>query len=214
MTPAAEPDPTVAGVILAGGASRRMGGGDKSLALLCGRSLAAHVVGRLTPQIGRLALNANGDPARFAGLGLPIVADAGPELAGPLAGFLAGMTWAAGDAATRAIVTTPADTPFIPRDLVARLRVAVPDDGTIAVARSRGALHPVVALLPLALREDLAAWLGRTSDRAVRTWLARHRWVAVDFADDAAGADPFFNVNTPEDLSLAAEIAGRDADLA
>jgi molybdenum cofactor guanylyltransferase len=202
----------IVGLILAGGASRRMGGGDKSLAPLAGRPLIAHVIDRLRPQVGRMLISANGDAIRFAALSLPVVADGAPELAGPLAGLLAGMNWVAEHvAAARWIVTAPADTPFIPRDLVARLAAATTDDATIAVARSRSALHPVVALIPLALRGDLATWLPATSDRAARTWLARQSAVVADFPD-VGGVDPFFNVNRPDDLARAAEAIGAGSD--
>jgi molybdopterin-guanine dinucleotide biosynthesis protein A len=197
----------VVGVILAGGESRRMGGRDKAFLPLAGGTLLSHVVERLAPQVERVVVSANGDAARFAPFGLPVVPDASAKRTGPLAGILAGMRWAAGHAATW-IVTVPADTPFIPGDLVARLTaaaVAAPDVGTIAVARSRGAIHPVAALFPVALRDSLAAWLATTGDRAVRTWLAERRAVAVDFPDAAGGVDPFFNVNTPDDLIRAAE---------
>jgi molybdopterin-guanine dinucleotide biosynthesis protein A len=198
----------IVGVILAGGASRRMGGGDKALASLHGRPLLAHVIDRLRPQVGVLVLSANGDPARFASFGLAVVPDEGTHLAGPLAGILAGLRWAASNApAARWIATVPADTPFVPGDLVARLVAGLPADRMIAVARSRGEIHPVAALFAVSLGSDLAQRLAATRDRSVRSWLMDNHTVPVDFPDGPDGMDPFFNVNTPEDLAAATRLA-------
>jgi molybdopterin-guanine dinucleotide biosynthesis protein A len=209
MAKAALSRQAIAGVILAGGASRRMGGGDKSLQPLGGRLLLAHVVDRLRPQVAGLVLNANGDRARFAAFGLPVVADATAVLAGPLAGLLAGMTWAR-EARARWpwIATMPADTPFFPADFVARLSAAITGERTIAVARSRGEIHPVAALFPTALADDIATRLASSDDRSVKAWLATQSTVAVDFPDTASGGDPFFNLNTPEDLAEAERMVG------
>lgn len=196
----------VPGVILAGGRARRMGGRDKGAALLGGISLAERVVTRLSPQAGPLALNVNGDPARVAGLGLPVIADSLPGHPGPLAGILAGLDWAAGLGAAR-IVTVAVDTPFFPADLVARLAAGADAAGaSIALAATRdpaGGLrrHATFGLWPVALRSDLRAQLG-AGLRKVTAWADRHG--AVDVAFEAAGSrDPFFNVNSPADLAEA-----------
>lgn len=185
-----------------------MGGGDKGLADLGGRPMLAHVVARLRPQTGALVLNANGDAARFAQFGLPVVADTLPDFPGPLAGVLAGMRWALlSTPDARFIVTVPADAPLIPPDLVARLAAAAasaPDLNAIAVAQSESGLHPVIALWPLVLADDLEQAL-RDGVRQVRRWMERHGMVPVSFpAADLGGQafDPFFNANTPEDLAV------------
>ena len=185
-----------------------MGGGDKGLADLGGRPMLAHVVARLRPQTGALVLNANGDAARFAQFGLPVVGDTLPDFPGPLAGVLAGMRWALlSTPDARFIVTVPADAPLIPPDLVARLAAAAasaPDLNAIAVAQSESGLHPVIALWPLVLADDLEQAL-RDGVRQVRRWMERHGMVPVSFpAADLGGQafDPFFNANTPEDLAV------------
>jgi molybdopterin-guanine dinucleotide biosynthesis protein A len=194
----------IGGVILAGGLSRRMGGGDKCLLPLGGRPVLQHVVDRLAPQVDRLALNANGDPARFAEFGLPVIADSEPGFAGPLAGVLAGMDWAA-DQGIEVIATAAADTPFFPEDLVARLREAMTAAGTpLAVAMTddheRGlSPHPTFGLWSVALREDLRTAL-RGGLRKVVLWTEPHGCAPCIFA---APYEPFFNINTPEDLDRA-----------
>lgn len=199
--------PRIAGLILAGGQSRRMGGGDKGLLQLGGRSMLAHVIARLAPQAGQLVLNANGDPARFAELGLPVVADTIEGFVGPLGGVLAGLRWAAANApqATH-VVSVSADAPFLPHDLVVRLAAAVADRPTsIALARSGDEIHPVIGLWPVALADDLEAEL-KAGVRKVLRWTDKHGTVPVDFPFIAAGAetiDPFFNANTPEELDEA-----------
>jgi molybdopterin-guanine dinucleotide biosynthesis protein A len=198
--------PPVAGVILAGGRSSRMGGGDKSLLLLDDRTVLSHVVARLRPQVRVLALNANGDPGRFEACGLPIVADAAGGPQGPLAGILAGMRWAATLGGISHVATVPADTPFFPGDLVAVLwarTAAAPD--RIAVAVSGGRTHPPVALWPIALAADLAEFLAEGSTRKVAAFVERHRPAVQTFAGDD-GMDPFFNINTPADLVEAKRI--------
>lgn len=194
----------IAGVILAGGLSRRMGGGDKCLAPLGGRSILAHVVERLRPQVDRLALNANGDPERFAACGLPVLPDTVPDFAGPLAGVLAGMDWAAGEAIDT-IATVAADTPFFPETLVAELVAAAARAGRpLAVAMTedpeRGfSPHPTFGLWSVGLREDLRAALAGGTRRVI-DWTRSHDAAEALFAGDHA---PFFNVNTPEDLARA-----------
>lgn len=189
------------GVILAGGLARRMGGGDKPLRLLGGRPLLDHVIARLAPQVGTLILNANGDPARFAAWGLPVVADGLADYPGPLAGVLAALDWAAARPGVVWVVSVPGDSPFIPTDLVARLHAvreaaAVP----LACARSDGQTHPPVGLWPVALREDLRAALV-AGERKIDRWTARHGCAHADWP--TLPCDPFFNANAPEDLAEA-----------
>ncbi|MGR3760489.1 molybdenum cofactor guanylyltransferase MobA [Roseobacteraceae bacterium NS-SX3] len=201
------------GVILAGGLATRMGGGDKGLLQVCGQSLLSRVIARLQPQVAGLALNANGDPARFGEFGLPVIADSIEGYAGPLAGVLAGLDWAAGQGA-EAIVTAAADTPFFPRDLVERLMAAAAGQAHPLVlattprtgaelksgGRSKVNRHPTFGLWPVALRDDLRAALNGGL-RKVVLWTDRHGGREALF--EAEPFDPFFNVNTPEDLSRA-----------
>lgn len=193
------------GVILAGGLSRRMGGGDKGLLDLGGQSLLARVIDRLEPQVAALALNANGDPARFAAFGLPVLADSVEGHAGPLAGVLAGLDWAAGQGA-ETIVTAAADTPFFPQDLVPRLLLAAEGmTHPLALAATpdpgRGtARHPTFGLWPVALRDDLRAALAGGT-RKVVAWTDRHG--AHEALFDGPDREAFFNVNTPEDMAEA-----------
>lgn len=192
------------GAVLAGGRSRRMGGTDKALIELARRPLIAHAVERLAPQVGAIAINANGDGARFAGLGLPIFADTITGHAGPLAGVLAAMRFARRtDEAHTHVATAATDTPFFPADLVARLATAAGTPDTIAMATSDGNRHPVFALWPLALADDLQGWLASTDTLKVMAFVRRHRLAPVAFAPRAGGADPFFNINTPDDLARA-----------
>jgi molybdopterin-guanine dinucleotide biosynthesis protein A len=195
---------------MAGGLARRLGGGDKSLRQLGGVSLATHVIDRLRPQLAGLVLNANGDPARFAALGLPVAADSIAGFPGPLAGLLAGLDWAAShDRDIRWLVSAPADCPFLPMDLVARLAGALSagDQAVIAVSGER--LHPVIGLWSVALREDLRLAVAKDGLRRMADWLARCQARTVDFP--ARTPDPFFNVNTPEDLAMAAALLERQA---
>ncbi len=194
---------TIAGVLLAGGQSRRMGGGDKALRLLGGETILARVIARLRPQVARLVLNANGDPARFAGFGLPVVADSVEGFAGPLAGILAGLDWAAANAPGCELVLSAAtDAPFLPADLAARLAAGMAAAGAdLACAASRGQPHPVIGLWPVRLREELRHALVAEGVRKVDVWTARYRLATVDFP--AGELDPFFNANRPEDLAAA-----------
>ena len=198
---------TIAGVLLAGGQSRRMGGGDKALRLLGGETILARVIARLRPQVARLVLNANGDPARFAGFGLPVVADSVEGFAGPLAGILAGLDWAAANApAVSDIASVPGDCPFLPGDLVARLQAARAAEGKpLACARSGEWRHPVVGLWPVALRHDLRKAVVVEDLHKIELWTARHGVAIADWP--AAPVDPFFNVNTPEDVAAAERMA-------
>ncbi len=191
----------IVGVVLAGGLSRRMGGGDKALRVLAGKPMLAHVLDRAARQVGAMVLNVNGDAARFAEFGLPCVADSVPGFAGPLAGILAGLDWAVANAPDAELVASfPSDAPFLPRDMVRRLYDAR-DGAAIAIASSGGRTHPVCGLWPVALRDDLRRTLTVEDIRKVETWIARHKSVAVDFAVDPI--DPFFNANAPEDLARA-----------
>jgi len=199
----------IAGVLLAGGLARRMGGGDKGLRPLGGRTILDHVIERLRPQVRHLVINANGDPARFAGFGLPVVADAVADFPGPLAGVLTGMEWARASAPDIAdIVTVPTDTPFPPRDLVVRLVAARAAAGAdLACAASGGQAHPVIGLWPVRLADDLRRALVEENIRKVDVWTARHRLAVADFA--AAPVDPFFNANRPDDLAEAERLLAR-----
>ena len=196
----------VIGLLLAGGQSRRMGGGDKTLRVLGGVSLLERVIERLRPQVDALVLNANGDPARFAEFALPVVADSVPDFAGPLAGVLAGLDWAAVHRPDSTFIASVAtDAPFLPADLVARLTTARNAAGAdLACASSAGRTHPVFGLWPLRLREDLRRAIVDDGIRKVDEWTARHRLVTVPFADRPI--DPFFNANRPEDLEAAAKL--------
>jgi molybdopterin-guanine dinucleotide biosynthesis protein A len=192
----------IAGVLLAGGLARRMGGGDKSLRTLGGKPILAHVIERARPQVAALAINANGDPARFAPYGLPVVADSIADFAGPLAGVLAGFDWAAGavPGATH-IASFATDAPFLPRDLVTGLKESLREGAyELACAASDGRAHPVFGLWPMSLREDLRHALHE-GVRKVDEWTGRYRLVEVEFP--AAPVDPFFNANRPEDLDEA-----------
>ncbi len=196
----------VLGLVLAGGQSRRMGGGDKALRLLGGVSLLDRVIARFRPQVGTMVINANGDPARFAGFGLPVVADSVPDFAGPLAGVLAGLDWAAAHRPDWEFVASVAtDAPFLPHDLVARLVQGVREAGAdLACAASGGRAHPVFGLWPMRLREDLRHAVVVEGIRKVDAWTGRHKLVTVSFADRPV--DPFFNANRPEDLTAAAAL--------
>lgn len=194
------------GVILAGGQATRMGGGDKGLRLVAGKPLLAHVIDRLVPQVERVILNANGAPERFADFALPVVADSLPDWPGPLAGVLAGLDWAAARGA-EAIVSVAADTPFFPQDLVARLEQAAGPSGlALAATRAEGKLwrHPTFGLWPVALRDDLRDAL-KGGLRKVVLWTDRHAAGVAEF--DTQPFDPFFNINTPEDITAAEELA-------
>lgn len=204
------------GVILAGGQATRMGGGDKGLLDLGGRPILDHVLARLGPQVGAVALNANGDAARFAGFGLPVLPDPLPDYPGPLAGVLAGLDWAAGQGA-ESVVSVAADTPFFPCDLVARLQLAAEgmahplvlaatprgDEETKSMSRGGQVRHPTFGLWPVALRDDLRAAL-EGGLRKVVLWTEKHGGREALFDDP----DAFFNVNTPEDLAEAQRRAG------
>ncbi|MEQ9333932.1 molybdenum cofactor guanylyltransferase MobA [Thalassobaculum sp.] len=196
------PTDRIAGVLLAGGQARRMGGGDKCLRSLGGETLLARAIRRLQDQVGPMVLNANGDPARFAGYGLPVAADPVEGFAGPLAGVLAGLDWAAGQAGVDWIVTVPTDAPAFPEDLVARLLAALEGGGAeIACAASGGRHHPVFGLWPVALRAALREALIGRDVRKVDVFTADYRLAVADWP--AEPIDPFLNVNRPEELAEA-----------
>jgi molybdopterin-guanine dinucleotide biosynthesis protein A len=189
-----------------------MGGGDKPLRTLRGRTLLERAVARLKSQCDGLILNANGDPARFAPLGLPVVPDDVPGFAGPLAGILAALDWTAANRPDLAhVVSAAADSPFLPRDLVSRLHAAREAAGTpLACAESGGQAHPVNALWPVSLRNDLRRALVDEGVRKIDRWTARH---GVAFATwPTKPLDPFFNANTPEDLAEAERLLARHGE--
>jgi molybdopterin-guanine dinucleotide biosynthesis protein A len=192
----------ILGVILAGGLARRMGGGDKGLRILGDRPVLTHVIDRLRPQVFRLVLNANGEPARLVEFGIEVVADSIPDRPGPLAGILAGLDWtAAHQPASPWVLTAPGDCPFLPADLINRLAAGLGRSTKAAVARHGGRLHPVVGLWSVAMADDLRQAIIGDGLRRVEGWLTRCGAVAVDFPP--SGIDPFFNVNTPDDLAEA-----------
>jgi molybdenum cofactor guanylyltransferase len=193
------------GIILAGGLSRRMGGGDKPLKLLGGIPLLSYAAAALRPQCSRLILSVNGDPERFSRFHLPCVADHVPDYQGPLAGILAGLDWAAAHTPEMPLaLTAPGDTPFLPRDLVARLRSARQDDASIACASSGGKLHPAIALWPVTLRARLRQALMDSNLRKAETFVRNCGAAIVDWP--VAPYDPFFNINNPVELQQAEAI--------
>ena len=200
------------GLVLAGGLARRMGGGDKALRTIGGVTILSRALVRLAPQCKLMVLNANGDPSRFTFTGLPVVPDSVPDFAGPLAGILAGLDWAAAHAPdVPYVASVPGDCPFLPRDLVARLHQARAEANmALACARSGDWRHPVVGLWPVALREDLRAALVSEGLRKIEIWTARHGVALADWPDKPV--DPFFNVNTPEDAAAAERIAAQHPD--
>ena len=202
-------DNSTLGLVLAGGLARRMGGGDKLRTKIGGATILDRVLERMRPQCQSLVLNANGDPARFADARLPVVADDVPDFAGPLAGILAGLDWAAVHAPDIGFVASvPGDCPFLPHNLVARLHAVRTAAGVpLACARSGEWRHPVVGLWPVALRADLRQALTRDGLRKIELWTARHGVALADWPVEPV--DPFFNVNTPEDAAAAERIAAQ-----
>jgi molybdopterin-guanine dinucleotide biosynthesis protein A len=200
------------GLILAGGQARRMGGGDKAMLQVGDQSILARVLACLAPQCERLLINANGDAARFAATGLPVIADEIGGFAGPLAGILAGLDWTARHSPEIAwMASAPGDCPFLPHDLVHRLHAArAAEDVPLACARSGEWRHPVVALWRVDLREDLRRALVDEDLRKIERWTERHGVALADWPD--APVDPFFNVNTREDLEAANRLARLSLD--
>ena len=200
----------IAGLILAGGRSSRMGGGDKTLLELGGRPLTGLVLDRLRPQVGRIAINTNADPAGFVGFGVDIISDTIAGYQGPLAGILAGLDWAARQPGITHILSVAGDTPFFPDDLARRLSARAVA-GRVTVAASNTRMHPTFALWPVSLRDALAAFLESGDTRRVMTFIEQAGLDVVDFPVEQRGAvtvDPFFNINTPEDLAEAERLLG------
>ena len=202
--------PPTLGLVLAGGLARRMGGGDKALLKIGHETILDRVLARLTPHCERVILNANGDPERFSRFGLPVVADEIPDFAGPLAGILAGLDWAAEHArGIDWVASVPGDCPFVPRDLVPRLHAARVETGQkLACARSGEWRHPVIGLWPIALRDDLRRALTEEGLHKIEVWTGRYGVAIVEWPERPV--DPFFNINRPEDLAEAERIAVRD----
>ena len=193
----------VVGVILAGGLARRMGGGDKCMIPLAGRPLLSWIVERISPQVEQLILNANGDAKRFNSFGVPVVADTVPDFAGPLAGILAALEWTeANMPRVQWVASCAGDAPFLPRDLVERF-MAERDaqSADLVCAASGGQTNPVCGLWKVDLAEDLRRALVEEDLHKIDVWTARHKLALVDFA--AEPVDPFFNINRPEDLTMA-----------
>ncbi len=195
--------PQIAGVVLAGGLSRRMGGGDKALLEIGGKPILARVIERFAPQVGPLVLNINGDPERFADYGLPVTADPIEGFAGPLAGVLAGMEWVQEHHhGIEWVVSAASDSPFLPEDLVARLAGAVAENtADMACAASGGRNHPVFGLWPVRLRNELRRAMVDEDIKKVDVWTARYALAVAEFTE--VPFDPFFNANRPEDLERA-----------
>ena len=199
--------PRTVGLVLAGGLARRMGGGDKALIQIGGAAILDRVLAVLRGNCDPIILNANGDLARFGRYGLPVIADSVPDFAGPLAGILAGLDWAAANApGTEWVVSVPGDCPFLPADLADRLHAARAETGTpLACARSGDWRHPVVGLWRVDLREDLRHALTVEDLRKIEIWTARHGVAIASWPDQPI--DPFFNVNTPDDVTTADRVA-------
>jgi molybdopterin-guanine dinucleotide biosynthesis protein A len=201
----------IVGVLLAGGQARRMGGGDKCLRELAGRRLIDILIERVRPQVSNLIINANGDPKRFEGQGLEIVADTIEGYAGPLAGVLTGLEWATKNVPDVSWVASFAtDAPFIPKNMVLRLSQAINDnDADMACAMTNDRTHPVFALWPVKLMQELRHAMVEEEMRKIDQWTSRYKITHVDFPSEPV--DPFFNVNRPEDLALAESIFKENA---
>jgi molybdopterin-guanine dinucleotide biosynthesis protein A len=202
----------IPGVLLAGGLARRMGGGDKPMRQIGGRTILERALARLKPQCDGLILNANGDPARFAAFGLPVIPDPVENFPGPLAGILAALDWAAANRPEVSLVlSAAADCPFLPRDLVARLSQAFSDQAAqLAVAASGGQSHPVIGLWSVSLRHELRHALVVEDVRKIDRWTARYKLATVEWP--ATPLDPFFNANTVEDIAEADRLAALDGE--
>ena len=200
----------IPGVLLAGGLARRMGGGDKPMRTIGGLTILARAIARLESQCDGLILNANGDPARFAAFGLPVIADGVADFPGPLAGILAALDWAAINRPDVSLVLSAAgDCPFLPRDLVSRLHDAlVTENADLAGAASDGQSHPVIGLWSVRLREQLRHALTVEDIRKIDRWTARYRLATVTWP--VTPLDPFFNANTVDDIAEAERLAALD----
>jgi len=207
VTTEAPPTPAV---LLAGGLARRMGGGDKPMRQIAGRTILERVIARLKPQCDGLVLNANGDPARFAAFGLPVIADTVADFPGPLAGILAALDWVAANRPEISwVLSAAADCPFLPRDLVARLhRARAEENAQLAVAASGEQSHPVIGLWSVALRDALRHALVVEDVRKIDRWTARYRLATVTWP--TTPLDPFFNANTMDDIAEAERLAELD----
>ena len=205
--------PPTVGAILAGGLARRLGGGDKSLRLVGGRTVLARLAERLAPCVTRLIINANDDPGRFEAFGLPVVADCLPDHPGPLAGVLTALEWIAStDPAIEWVVTVPGDTPFLPPDLVPRLHAARRREmAVLACASSHGRTHPVAGLWPVSIRDELRAAVVDQGVRRAGGFTGRYSCAVEAWGTEPV--DPFFNVNTPEDLAEADRLAAIHPEL-
>ncbi|MGY4314226.1 molybdenum cofactor guanylyltransferase MobA [Bradyrhizobium sp. JR3.5] len=204
------PGTDIPGVLLAGGLARRMGGGDKPMRKIAGRTILQRVIDRLAPQCSGLIVNANGDPARFAAFGLPIVADDVADYPGPLAGILAALDWTAANRPdAKWVLSAAGDCPFLPRDLVARLEQArAAENAELAVASSGGQTHPVIGLWSVRLRNELRHALVEEDVRKIDRWTARYPLATVEWP--TGPLDPFFNANTVEDIMEADRLAALD----
>ncbi|MGA8436117.1 MAG: molybdenum cofactor guanylyltransferase MobA [Methyloceanibacter sp.] len=206
---------SVVGVLLAGGKSSRMGGGDKCLLPLAGKPMLTRIIDRLSPQVSDLVLNANGDVSRFAAFGLPIVEDRLGGQIGPLAGVHAGIEWAvANRPGSRFVITGATDTPFFPTDLVARFLASLEGgEPKLLVARSEEGVHPVFGLWPVSLAPAIETSLTGGM-RKVQAWVREHQAEEIFFPSREMGGrkiDPFFNLNRPEELAEAEALLGGEA---
>lgn len=196
----------VVGILLAGGTSSRMGGGDKCLRPLAGRPVLDRIIERLKPQVAEMIVNANGEPSRFAEFNLPVIADRIPGFAGPLAGVHAGLQWIKGNRpSSHYAVTVATDTPFFPTDLVTRLLAERKGNDSLLVARSDEGLHPVIGLWPVSMIPALEGSLAQGQHKA-SAFVRAHGAIEVFFPKTEIGEkpiDPFFNINRPEDLAAA-----------
>ena len=205
--------PPTLGLVLAGGLARRMGGGDKAFIEIGSVPILDRVLTRLRPQCAGVVLNANGDPRRFASYGLPVIPDDVPDFAGPLAGILAALDWAAANmSAIQWVISVPGDAPFLPGDLVSRLHAArIAEGRMLACAKSGDWRHPVAALWPVSLRADLRYALVKEDLHKIEIWTGRHGIAIAEWPD--APVDPFFNVNTPEDRERANALVKQYRDI-
>lgn len=204
----------VVGILLAGGKSSRMGGGDKCLRPLGGKPILTRIIDRLNPQVAEIVINANGDPSRFEEFGLPVVPDSVAGFQGPLAGVLAGLQWVKANCpGVEHAVTIATDTPFFPADLVQRFLESPGNAYGFRIAQSEVGLHPVIGLWPIGLSDELEESLKR-GERKVTAWTTDHGAVPVFFPPVDVGSqsiDPFFNINAPEDLATAEALLSEEA---